>query len=108
MMNIERFQANIFKNILFDFVVLMLQTGLLGSLYFDKTIDFKYVYYGTIAAFFLMAVKTLYLFVMLIKSIGAGKYLLSVGLLFYIFILIGMFLLVVFIGFLPMMGVTTK
>jgi hypothetical protein len=55
-----------------------------------------------------MAVKTLYLFVMLIKSIGAGKYLLSVGLLFYIFILIGMFLLVVFIGFLPMMGVTTK
>lgn len=77
-------------------------------MYFGNKIDFKYVYYGTLLFSIVFFFRLLYIIIMAIKSIWMKKYALFLGLLFYIFILTGLFIFVIFVGFIPIVGVSSK
>jgi hypothetical protein len=108
MLRLDRFQKKIVSNIFFDIFLLLVQSILLATMYVGNKIDFKYVYYGTQLLSSMLFFKFLYLIIMAIKSIWARKYALFLGLLFYIFILTGLFMLIIFVGFIPIIGVSSR
>jgi hypothetical protein len=108
MLSLDRFQKKIASNIIFDIFLLLAQAILLASMYFGHKIDFKYVYYGTLVFSIVFIFRFLYIIIMAIKSIWMKKSALFLGLLFYIFILTGLFIPVIFGGFIPIVGVSTK
>lgn len=107
MLSLDRFQKKIVPNILFDFFLLLTQATLLASMYFGDKIDFKYVYYGSLLLSIIFFFRLLYIFIMIIKSIWLKKYALFLGLLFYLIFLIALFIMVIFVGFLPIAGVSS-
>lgn len=106
MLDVQNSKKIIIKNIIFEVLLLVIQVALILPFYLKINLDFKYTYYGTIALCLLFVLNFGYLLIYFIKCLFHKKHLTSFLLAFYMIISAIIYFVILFIGFIPISGVT--